>query len=425
MLDADLTGFDASAVYAGSSTVLCVWRCEKGQHTWCATPNRLTNARGGSFCGICAGKIIIPGRSLAAVAPWLADEWDLDANSSLNPWRIAPNDNRKYYWKCPVADDHRWQASPNNRYGKGSRCRMCTGKEASSTNNMMLYPHLIQEWDHEKNALDGLEPDKLTYGAKVEANWICQRYPAGHRWPAPVYKRSAGSGCPFCSSHEVSSLNSLAEQQPELAKQFDIPLNGKTPDTVSVSSNDRTIWWRCPVEPAHHVWQAQPNNRVAGRTGCPDCNTPGKSAQEVRLAYELASELHFSPTQHVIRDGSGGTMIVDMILPDQRLIIEFDGSYWHADKVEKDDAKARQLRKDGWTVIRVREHPLSLLDEKFDVLVPLKAPPHEAASVVFEHMETLGLAPTGTAKSYTTLGAPAAAREAEEELARIRSRRTA
>jgi hypothetical protein len=114
-------------------------------------------------------------------------------------------------------------------------------------------------------------------------------------------------------------------------------------------------------------------------------------------------------------------MIVDMILPDQRVIIEFDGSYWHANKVERDSAKTRQLREDGRVVIRVWEEPLPPLDSDFDVLVPLKAPPHEAASIVFKHMEALGLAPIGTAENYN--GVPAAAQEAEEELTRIRSRR--
>ena len=42
-LDVALSGFSAAQISVGSSTVLCVWRCDKG-HTWCATPNPLTNA---------------------------------------------------------------------------------------------------------------------------------------------------------------------------------------------------------------------------------------------------------------------------------------------------------------------------------------------------------------------------------------------
>jgi very-short-patch-repair endonuclease len=297
---------------------------------------------------------------------------------------------------------------------------MCSGKEASSTNNLTLYPHLMKEWDQEESQRRDLHPDRLTRGACNEAAWICVRDPARHRWPAVVFKRTAGQGCPYCSRNRVSSLNSIAPQAPELAEQFDIALNGTTPDTVPVGSNDHTIWWRCPIEPAHHVWQAEPNNRIAGGTGCPDCLTPGTSAQEIRLAYELASALKFAPQRHWLRTAAGRTMQVDMIVPSLELIIEFDGSYWHKDKIDADMRKTARLRSDGWIVIRVREHPLERLDERFDVSVPLLAQPNEAANAVLAHMVDLGLVSAAVAESYTHHGMPVAAAEAESELARRR-----
>jgi len=48
---------------------------------------------------------------------------------------------------------------------------------------------------------------------------------------------------------------------------------------------------------------------------------------------------------------------VDICLPEKKLLIEFDGSFWHAEKAESDKAKAKALRKAGWTVVRVREAP--------------------------------------------------------------------
>jgi very-short-patch-repair endonuclease len=45
------------------------------------------------------------------------------------------------------------------------------------------------------------------------------------------------------------------------------------------------------------------------------------------------------------------------------LLIEFDGSYWRAEKAELDKAKAKDLRKTGWTVVRVREDPLRKLSK--------------------------------------------------------------
>ncbi|MBP1053826.1 DUF559 domain-containing protein [Rhodococcus qingshengii] len=41
--------------------------------------------------------------------------------------------------------------------------------------------------------------------------------------------------------------------------------------------------------------------------------------------------------------------------PLTRVIVEYDGWYWHRDKAEKDLLKTRVLEKAGWTVIRIRE----------------------------------------------------------------------
>jgi len=58
---------------------------------------------------------------------------------------------------------------------------------------------------------------------------------------------------------------------------------------------------------------------------------------------------------------------VDIKLPDEKIVIEYDGAYWHKDKAIKDISKTVSLKKAGWSVIRVREHPLDILDSKFNV----------------------------------------------------------
>lgn len=46
-------------------------------------------------------------------------------------------------------------------------------------------------------------------------------------------------------------------------------------------------------------------------------------------------------------------------LPDRRtLYVEYDGSYWHASKVEIDTAKSHDLLATGALAVRLREHPL-------------------------------------------------------------------
>jgi hypothetical protein len=417
-LDAELSGFDSSDIAFGSSTVLGVWRCDKGGHTWCATPNSLTNARHPAGCGICDGKVVIPSTSLAAVAPWLARQWDTEANGGVTAFQVAPNDNRLYWWACAVAADHRWEASPNNRYGKGSGCRMCSGQEASSTNNLTLNALLMDQWDWEKNTERGLHPVNLTRGAKVEADWVCATY-SEHVWPAMVDHRARGQGCPDCSRNHVSDLNSLASVAPQLAEQFDCLRNETTPDQVAASSN-RDYWWICPLEPERHGWEAQPNNRMRLQQGCPDCFTPGSSAQEVRLAHEIATVIPFDLSEHSVQLRSGRTSKVDIVITDLKMAVEFDGSYWHRDKVENDSEKTRALRDAGWVVVRVREAPLTPIDLNWDVQIPKLASPHMAACLVLEHLSRLGFADVAGVGGYVQRGFPAAAGEAELALDSLR-----
>jgi len=59
----------------------------------------------------------------------------------------------------------------------------------------------------------------------------------------------------------------------------------------------------------------------------------------------------------------------DIIIREHRLIVEFDGSYWHKDSAQKDKEKARSLQTTGWKVVRAREQPLPMTSSR-DVSVP-------------------------------------------------------
>jgi len=415
-MDVALSGFSAAQISYGSK-VLAVWRCDRG-HTWCAPPNTLTNATHPSGCGVCAGKIVIPSTSLAAVAPALAEEWDVEANGGLTASQVAPNDNRTYWWMCPVAPDHRWEASPNNRYGKGSECAMCSGQKASSTKNLTFSPDLslLREWDFERNA--PLTPVDVTIGSNRKVWWTCPRAD-DHRWEASVGHRR---GCPYCAGHQLSSTNRLSTLRPDLAKELDETRSEIAAHDLSVGSNKR-VWWNClaDTDPKHEPWRATVGNRTGGHKGrgtnCPSCQLVGTSAQELRLKAELSTVLRIYPDLDRV---PGRPEKVDMVAEDQarglRLVLEFDGVGWHNnDKSRKADAaKACRLRKDGWTVVRIREDPLEKLDPRFDVVVPFLADPDSAAKVVLSHLAHLGIISPAEAAAYQPVDGPLASDLAEQ-----------
>ena len=62
---------------------------------------------------------------LATCYPELAKQWHPELNGNLTPNDVIAGSNKKFWWKCPVADDHRWEASLDNRTCNNSRCPHC------------------------------------------------------------------------------------------------------------------------------------------------------------------------------------------------------------------------------------------------------------------------------------------------------------
>ena len=98
-----------------------------------------------------------------------------------------------------------------------------------------------------------------------------------------------------------------------------------------------------------HEWKVGIMKRVQGNN-CPKCSGAQTSKFEFRLLTELQSVL--GKVEH--RKKIGGDEI-DVYLPYYKLGIEYDGGYYHKDRVDKDREKNRRLKKSGISIIRVRE----------------------------------------------------------------------
>lgn len=237
------------------------WRCSKG-HSWEAKP---TNRSRGDKCPFCAGKFVWPGETdLQTLRPDLAKEWDYDKNS-IDPSIIAVKSNRMVWWKC--IHGHSWKAPVYSR-SSGYGCPFCAGKRAISgqTDLATTNPHLLCEWDYEKNA-DG--PESFTQYSHKMIWWKCLK---GHSWQAPCYNRVKGNGCPYCAGKKaIFGETDLPTVCPELMKEWDYEKNEIDPTTLTKYSN-KNAWWLCSEG---HSWQASCNYRNQGN-GCPFCT--GKRA---------------------------------------------------------------------------------------------------------------------------------------------------
>lgn len=184
---------------------------------------------------------------------------------------------------------------------------------------------------------------------------------------------------------KVSVTNSLATKNRDIAAQWHPSLNGDlTPDHFTVNSSKKA-WWRCDVDPRHE-WESAIYNRTIGN-GCPYCSIAPRSRQEIDLAFELLLFLNFDIDDHK-ETIDGQIYDCDIIIRAHSLIVEFDGAYWHKDKREGDLAKTNVLSKNGWNVVRVREHPLPHISPA-DVSVPIDASMKRAADAVLTKIQNI------------------------------------
>ena len=123
-------------------------------------------------------------------------------------------------------------------------------------------PHLLVEWDYEKNIVD---PLKVYAGSSKKYSWICKK---GHKWDAVVSSRVNGRGCPYCIGKKVwKGFNDLETKYPLVAVEWDSSKNTPLMPSDVTPSCHRKVWWKGPCG---HSYEAKVSNRVRG-TGCPYC----------------------------------------------------------------------------------------------------------------------------------------------------------
>lgn len=138
----------------------------------------------------------------------------------------------------------------------------------------------------------GIDVTTISAGSSRRLWWRCER---GHEWQAPVYRRSAGSGCPYCSGALAAPETSLAAVSPELANEWHPTRNGARTAAQTMPGSDRPVWWLC----AHgHEWQAAPQARVTRGSGCPYCAGRRTTPERSLLALHPALAAEWHPTRN-------------------------------------------------------------------------------------------------------------------------------
>lgn len=338
--------------------------------------------------------------SLAETHPALADQW-VTTDDGKTPHDVTAGSAYRATWRCTQCG-HTWTAVTYSR-ARGTGCPQCKRAVISANRSRPRpgeslsdkYPHIAAEWDHERN---DLKPQQVAAHGRLNAHWVCSD--CDNQWQAAVCNRTRdgkGSGCPACfarrhSRHmrlHVGGL-SIATAFPDIAGQWDFTASenqGATPATTKAKSGIKRAW-ACDCG---HRWVSTPASRSLGY-GCARCQQRRGSTQEEAVRAALVHlDSHAGSGVVPRRDGKRTrAWSVDALSQTLRLIVEFDGSYWHGPSVNpgalrRDQAKTTDLASQGWLVIRVREAPLEPVTEH-DLTIPLGANGEALTALVLDHL---------------------------------------
>ncbi|PJE23848.1 MAG: lysine biosynthesis protein LysW [Mycobacterium sp.] len=312
--------------------------------------------------------------------PMLAAAWDDPADPRRVPiaggWEL-----RRF--RC--TNGHRPRISPYTFLQSGCpHCRSAETRKSKATSTLAQeHPEVAAQWHPTRNGK--LTPDAVVHTSKRSVWW--RDAACGHEWEESVRDRNKYQRylCPQCRT----ILDSLAYQFPLLANEWS-PRNPVT--AWHVRPNGTTLFapeWVCSNDPTH-LWIATLTSRTNG-SDCPECRETGKSKVELdhlAAANEIFGKARSGVKLRSIEFTRRPTWTADITvpLPDSRtLVIEYDGGYWHKDKVDIDRAKSLDLVAGGYRVVRLREHPLRSLeinDPRYSELVVYATAPDPQATAV-------------------------------------------
>ena len=367
-------GLDPKTVTSGTHKK-AHWVCKKCGHKWQAEIRTRVN---GVACPECYNqrrseiqskvKLTVSLTDYCKDNPdkaYLLEEWDYEENSKLDisPENISYGSGIIAHWICKECN-YRWPAQVRSRV-RGNGCPDCYNQNRSNiaskariTTTLLDYcrnnlnkAYLLNEWDYEENNKLGITPENIAFKSNKKVFWVCSK-DKRHKWEATIYSRVEGSGCPVCAGQKVlAGYNDIATTHPELVKEWDYQKNYPITPQEVIAGSIKRYYWKCSK--CGHEWIASLNDRALGHTGCPECNKVGTSIQELAVYYYIKKI--FPDTINCYKDLN---YELDIFIPAIQTAIEFDGGLWHQNRLESDNKKDLNCKRDNIRLIRIREKEL-------------------------------------------------------------------
>ena len=261
------------------------------------------------------------------------DVYKIIESRSYN-FRPLPNQeytNQDSVWKfaCGNPEHPIWEA-PLGAYIQGTikfGCTLCSGvKPVGSLEDIHA---LCSELFRDKVVLlDSKVPVRIIKNT-TNFNFLCRKHSV--KFNTTLSLLSNSKGCQKCSLESYSakrrtSLEDLINQVKLIHRDFIL-----VEDASLYENTESKILFRCIKSPKHGVFKASTHDILAGG-GCPICRM---SKGERKIWFWLNDhKITFISQKRVSKHIGSGVFIFDFFLPEERLIIEYDGRQ-HTTPIER------------------------------------------------------------------------------------------
>ena len=308
------------------------WKCQKCGNEWLAPISKRTSGRICPKCSKEHGKEMwsqtcAKRNSLAKRDPESLVKWDYEKNNSLGifPDKVPVNSEKEVWWKCPVCN-HSWQTKVKYR----NMCPKCNTRGTSYPEQAIyfyiskIFPDAVTRDQHIGKELDIYIPSIKTAIEYDGSRWhkgkqkldidnnkdeLCKKKGIRLiRFRDPSLPKTINAEIIKCIDYHYDGLedgikkllpllkvcdempevdlkrdydeinaqiksvlshNSLAEQYPEIAKEWHPTKNKDLLPEHVMPGTIRSFWWLCPV--CGYEWKTSANNRALHGSKCPIC----------------------------------------------------------------------------------------------------------------------------------------------------------
>lgn len=311
-----------------SSHFVAEWKCPYCKNIWNYEVRKRISK--GAECRTCFGKTTLKNR-FSVVFPKVAEEFHPTKNGDLTIDNLHGKSNIRVWWLGKECK-HEWQTSVNNRTSLKHNCPYCCNQKLETGVNdiTIVAPKYAEEWDYDLNEI---LPNQA-FISTTRYWWKCTI--CEHSWNNSVSARlSHNNNCPKCAkvelaqtlrNHSINKFGSLLDERPDIAIEWDYEKNDLTPDLVSVESS-HSVFWKC--KKCNFKWKTSVSCRVLGQSNCRTCfgSKSFKEQEFIDFVRTCTNYEVLNNDREIIKPKE-----LDVIIPELKIAIEFNGNYWHSDE---------------------------------------------------------------------------------------------